>query len=130
LERETGFEPATLSLGTQIRQSGSIRPATEELVSVGVHSSGNSAATGSKRPVSAPSSGILPAGVRHLRVIDGRWRDLLTVRDVAARLSLSTATVYKLCRRGELLHVRIANTVRVTPEDLRAFVEKAKKRDE
>ena len=129
LERETGFEPATLSLGTQNRQSSSIRPATEELVSVGDSSSSNSAATDRKRLVSALSSGILPAGSRtRLRAIDGGRDNLLSVRQVAARLSVSTATVYALCALRELPHVRVLNAIRVAPLDLEAFI--ASKRSE
>jgi excisionase family DNA binding protein len=46
----------------------------------------------------------------------------LTVREVAARLSVSTATVYKLCTRGELAYVRIFGAIRVAPDDLAALV--------
>jgi excisionase family DNA binding protein len=49
---------------------------------------------------------------------DGR---LLTVREVAARLRVSTATVYKLCRRGVLRHVRVLNAVRIAARDLDAL---------
>jgi len=35
-----------------------------------------------------------------------RLRTLLTVREVAAYLRVSTATVYELCARGELQHIR------------------------
>jgi excisionase family DNA binding protein len=48
---------------------------------------------------------------------------LLTVPEVAERLGLSTATIYKFCDRGDLAHVRLStNTVRVTAADLMAFV--------
>jgi excisionase family DNA binding protein len=46
---------------------------------------------------------------------------LLTVREVAARLSVSTATVYGLCERGEFAHVRVSGAIRVRREDLEAF---------
>ena len=35
------------------------------------------------------------------------WRLRLSVREAAQRLSVSTATVYALCDRGELAHVRV-----------------------
>ena len=47
-----------------------------------------------------------------------RLRTLLTVREVAAYLQVSTATVYELCARGKLRHVRVLNAIRVAPLDL------------
>ncbi len=58
----------------------------------------------------------------NLSAIQGRATDLLTVRDVAARLNVSTAMVYKLCDRGELPHVRISNPIRIAPADLADFI--------
>src|SRR5439155_22165987 len=42
-----------------------------------------------------------------------RLGSLLTVKQVAARLGVSAATVYGLCERRELHHVRVANAIRV-----------------
>jgi excisionase family DNA binding protein len=67
-------------------------------------------------------SEVKGAGGQHLRALRGGAEDLLTVRQVATGLSISTATVYKLVERGELPHVRISNAVRVAPEDLAAFL--------
>jgi len=47
---------------------------------------------------------------------------MLSVREVAADLGVSTATVYKLVSGGSLAHVRVANAVRVAPADLAAFI--------
>jgi excisionase family DNA binding protein len=47
---------------------------------------------------------------------------LLTMREVADRLRVCRATVYKLCDAGELAHVRIANAIRVAPADLSQFI--------
>ena len=47
---------------------------------------------------------------------------LLSVREAAARLGVSTATVYKLCERGELPQVRVSNTIRIAPTDLVDFI--------
>jgi excisionase family DNA binding protein len=38
---------------------------------------------------------------------------LLTVREVAAILRVCTATVYRLCSRGSLAHLRVSNSVRI-----------------
>jgi len=47
---------------------------------------------------------------------------LLTVREVAQRLGVRPVTVYRICERGQLPHVRVSNAIRVRPEDLEAFV--------
>jgi excisionase family DNA binding protein len=65
---------------------------------------------------------FFPAFSPNLRAIEGGTRDLLTVRDVAQRLSVSTATVYKLIERGVLPHVRVSNAIRVAPDDLARFL--------
>jgi excisionase family DNA binding protein len=41
---------------------------------------------------------------------------------VAARLGVSTATVYKLVAQGDLPHIRVSNAIRVTPADLDSFL--------
>jgi excisionase family DNA binding protein len=57
-----------------------------------------------------------------LRVVDGGRDRLLTVRQVADRLGVCAAMVYGLVERGELLHVRVSNAIRVTLADLAAFI--------
>jgi excisionase family DNA binding protein len=47
---------------------------------------------------------------------------LLTAREVAAHLRVSTRTVYALCEQGRLAHVRIMNAIRVEPAALVAFL--------
>jgi len=47
---------------------------------------------------------------------------LLTVREVAAHLRVSTRTVYTLCEEGKLAHLRVANAIRVEPAALVALV--------
>ncbi len=49
---------------------------------------------------------------------------LLSVRDAAARLGVCTATIYTLCERGELAHVRVLNAIRIAASGLVAFVER------
>ena len=47
---------------------------------------------------------------------------LLTVREVAAALKVSTATVYRLVERGELAHLRVSNAIRIRVVDMESFV--------
>ena len=67
-----------------------------------------------------------PAG-KALRVVDGGKGHLLTVRAVAARLGVSTATVYKLVAGGDLPHVRVSNAIRIAPADLEAILRRTGK---
>ncbi len=55
-------------------------------------------------------------------MLDGGKGHLLTVRAVAAHLGVCKATVYALCERGELPHIRISNAIRIAPADLAAFL--------
>jgi excisionase family DNA binding protein len=48
---------------------------------------------------------------------------LLSVRQVAELLGVSTAMVYRLCERGELAHIRICNAVRVSPLDVAVYLQ-------
>jgi excisionase family DNA binding protein len=64
---------------------------------------------------------------RHLRALDGGKDRLLSVRQVAERLGVCTATVYTLCERNELAHVRVLNAIRIAPADLARFVAVARR---
>jgi excisionase family DNA binding protein len=46
----------------------------------------------------------------------------MSVREVAARLRVSTVTIYSLCDRGELVYLRVSGPIRVLPEALEAFI--------
>jgi excisionase family DNA binding protein len=48
---------------------------------------------------------------------------LLTIRDVAEFLQVSTRTVHRLIDRGELAVIRIGRSVRVRPEAVHALIE-------
>src|SRR5574342_353344 len=55
---------------------------------------------------------------------------LLTVREVARLLKVSTATVYRLVSRGDLHHLRVSNAIRVDRDDLYAFLSGGKGRSQ
>jgi excisionase family DNA binding protein len=48
---------------------------------------------------------------------------LLTVKEAALRLKVSTATVYALCESGRLPYVRIStHSIRIAESDLKGYV--------
>ena len=81
------------------------------------------AATGGSVPTSPTvTEDFGPPVVRTPMAGPVRIGSLLTVKQVAARLGVSAATVYGLCERRELHHVRVANAIRVSPDALEAFL--------
>ena len=52
----------------------------------------------------------------------------LTVREVAEKLRVCTATVYDICDSGQLAHVRVTNAIRVSAEALRRYLRTRVKR--
>ena len=57
--------------------------------------------------------------------MDTEW--LLTVEQVAKLLQVCHATVYKLCEKGELAHVRILNSIRIASSDLSDLIGRRKR---
>jgi excisionase family DNA binding protein len=72
-------------------------------------------------PGTAPPIATTPT-TADLRALRGGGDRLLTVTEVARRLRVCTETVYRLCRSGELPHVRIVNRFRIRPGELFAFL--------
>ena len=60
--------------------------------------------------------------VADLMALRGGRDRLLPVKEVAQELGVCAATVYQLCERGDVPHVRIINSIRVRPRDLAAFM--------
>src|SRR5690349_7390283 len=55
-------------------------------------------------------------------VRDAQSGKLLRVTEVAGRLGISRATVYRICREGRLGHVRISNAIRVPELALETYL--------
>lgn len=53
----------------------------------------------------------------------GKPRQLLTVREVASRLSVSVRTVWRLIEQGKLRTRRIGNTTRIEAAHLDDFID-------
>jgi excisionase family DNA binding protein len=74
-----------------------------------------------------PSAALIPAPnvdgrVDRFPVLRGGLESLLSVREVALRLSVSTATIYALVGQGKLPCVRVSNAIRIRPEDLAMYL--------
>lgn len=52
--------------------------------------------------------------------------EMLKVRDVAARLSLSESKIYELVECGELSHYRFGGAIRVSEQQIAEFLQKTK----
>jgi excisionase family DNA binding protein len=52
----------------------------------------------------------------------GSGSSLLTVAEVARRLRVCLATVYRLCREGWLRHVRVSHAIRVPEPSLAEYL--------
>jgi len=57
-------------------------------------------------------------------VRDAQSVSLLTVAEVARRLGVSTATVYKVCKAERLGHVRVSNAIRVPETALADYLDR------
>jgi excisionase family DNA binding protein len=141
LERETGFEPATLSLGIAsagLEGLASFGKPAQSLDARDVPAGADRRGLAGVRSPEAPQephgtaqhargdtsdavAALIPP--RRLRSLSG---GLLTVREVAAELKTSTAAVYRLCERGDLAHVRVSNAVRIAPADLAAYLRRSR----
>ena len=73
-----------------------------------------------QEPVLRFLPGLSPGGA--LRQLPSLPASLLSVRDVAAVLGVSKATIYKLCDRGDLVHMRVSNTIRFRREEVERFL--------
>jgi excisionase family DNA binding protein len=49
---------------------------------------------------------------------------VLSVKEAAKGLKVCARTVYRLCEKGALAHVRPGNAIRFRPEDLEQFIER------
>lgn len=75
-------------------------------------------------PFSSPfATSVLQRSVANRAGGSGSLEPLLPVREVAKRLLVCTATVYRLCASGRLWHIRVSNAVRVPEVALKAFME-------
>jgi excisionase family DNA binding protein len=111
LERETGIEPATLSLGKYESGIAAGRKASQAIVTT-------------RSADDTPFQPTPPEAAIRRDFASPLLPDLsasLTVKEVAARLRVCTATVYRLCTTGELSHFRVGASIRIREKDLVSF---------
>jgi len=87
----------------------------ESLQPLAISQSRDGSASSSSLELAPVSSPRVTPGLQTRRVELGPHERLLSVREVARRLSVSRATMYRLCAEGNLPHVRVANSIRVRP---------------
>ncbi len=74
------------------------------------------------RPEASDPTELLGSGA-HPRSYTGQMDELLTVGEVAGLLRVSTMTVYRLIRTGELPAVRVGRNYRVRRNDLDTYLQ-------
>lgn len=118
----TGFEPAASWSRSQrsTRPGNSITPQT---VARDQKDAVRSVQESRPGPVNTMNfvTHLLPGG-RGARLY-GATAPLMSVADVSAWLTVSTATVYRLCASGRLPHCRVSNAIRIAPASVVAYVE-------
>lgn len=123
--RPAGFEPAAPGLEGAPRNVQRSPGTCNRLQTLESAATSSPPASRAQQPSPRSLSHPCPKAPASLRAVRGA--DYLTVRDIAGRLDVSTATVYALVERGELAHVRVSNAIRIAPADLAAFEERNRK---
>jgi excisionase family DNA binding protein len=120
--RHRGFEPLTYGSGVGRPPLGARSKKSQVGGNIRTRTTGKIQRSHPLAAFSSPLVTPLLQGPTRLRVVEGRRDRLLSVRQVAQRLSVSTATVYALVTRGDLPHIRVANAIRVAPRALWTFM--------
>jgi integrase len=87
------------------------------------HHSTRARGVGSQEPSTLPPVGqhSVPGRV-HLRAVAEGVENLLSVSEVAKRLGVHKASVYRLCESGALRHSRILSSIRIAESDLADYL--------
>ena len=122
MKRDSGFEPTTFSLGRSGASVGGGSKALQAVENIGNRSESNSHSAPPEAPFSSDFVSGLCLGKGGPGSPLGVPDRLLSVKQVAEHLGVTTATVYGLCAHGQLAHVRILNVIRIGPGDLSEFI--------
>ncbi len=108
-----GLEPTTLSLGNGYGEDPERPNASQAFVNID---------DVSDAPFQKLQPLVVKSGYFTTRLLPDVEAPLLSVREVARRLGVAPYTVYRLCARGELEHVRVSNAIRVREGAVEEFV--------
>jgi excisionase family DNA binding protein len=119
LARPRGFEP--LAFGFVARPTAITAPNSgmQDCASAGNHEGWPDGAmqadTSSCKPFATP---LLPTTAADPRRRSARTEALLSIGDVAERVGVCRATVYRMVWRGDIPHIRVGAAIRIHPADL------------
>ena len=130
LARPTGFEPVAFGFVEGIHVSSNTCKDVQARANTGSVSDEKSQNVQAHASLSKNLAGSLLDGTA-TDGEDGRSvRPLLSVRQTAKLLGVCAATVYRLCKRGELPHFRVLNAIRVDIQDVKAILRQLGRRSE
>jgi excisionase family DNA binding protein len=122
--RPAGIEPAAPGLEALEKTSQCVAGGSKSLQIQRVAEGAFSRASPEKAPDSRSFGAIVVQAERAGGSGSATIGPYLTVREVAARLHVCTATVYSLCESGGLALARLNNAIRIGEADLRRYLEK------
>ena len=127
MARPRGFEPLAFGFVEDIHVSSNTCKDVQACANTGSVSDEKSKNVQIHASLSKDFAGsLLDAGPPEPEV-RARMQPLLSVRQVAALLSVCAATVYRMCERGELEHFRVRNAIRVPVATLKAYLARARR---
>jgi excisionase family DNA binding protein len=121
-----GFEPAAFWSQRRERRVDKDRSGSQPVVNVANVRSASATGVQPLAPVSKDFAAKFAA--KPLSAAGLLPDALLSVRQVAARVGLSTASVYALCESGALRSLRISNSIRIEPAEFARFIAEARKK--
>jgi excisionase family DNA binding protein len=123
----TGVQPWAIAFAEDIHVSSNTCKDVQACANTGSVSDEKSKNVRAHAGLSKDSAGSLLDGIAPESEVRPRTQSLLSVRQVATVLGVCTATIYRLCERGELPHYRVLNAIRVDPGDVKGFLSKSRR---